>query len=222
MLHHARRPAAAGRRARRLRAADRKLRPAARRQLQLPVAELDLTERDSCVVSRSSCSLSCPSSAALRVGSTHLPVTSGWPGVLLIAEALAGRAHAVGMVERNCQPIRSSDPHSFGLLPSPSIVPSVLSGRAPLEGACSLHSHAAGRGQAAPLQPRRCPGFPRPGRTRQPLTAHCLRAVVMYFVFFPVGCRPGPSVEIVLARLDVVGQAAGACRPSASVSELVR
>ena len=31
-----------------------------------------------------------------------------------------------GTASRNCQPIRSSDPHSLGPLPSPSIVPSVL------------------------------------------------------------------------------------------------
>ena len=38
----------------------------------------------------------------------------------------------------------------------------------------------------------------------------------MYFVFFPVGSHPGPSVEIVLARLELVGQASAAWRPSAS------
>ena len=38
----------------------------------------------------------------------------------------------------------------------------------------------------------------------------------MCFVFFPVGCRPGPSVEIVLAHLELVGQPSAAWRPSAS------
>ena len=62
-------------------------------------------------------------STSVRVALIPLPA----PAPLSLNHCLkATCGDAPGTASRNCQPIRSSDPHSLGPLPSPSIVPSVL------------------------------------------------------------------------------------------------